>query len=92
MTYTDHTKVLKQLQSKPGKLAKWKKYSVPRARPQGALLKKCVRCGRTGGHISKYGLNLCRQCLGRLLQKSVLKSITDDYAMKQQKVNRFIRG
>lgn len=62
MTTTEHTKVLKQLQIKPGKLAKWKKYSVPKDRVGGALKKKCVRCGRTGGHISKYGLNLCRQC------------------------------
>ncbi len=62
MTTTDHTKVIKQLQSKPGKMAKHAKYSVPKQRKGGALNKKCKRCGRTGGHISKYGLNLCRQC------------------------------
>ena len=62
MTTTDHTKVLKQLQNKPGKMAKHAKYSVPKKRKGGALDKKCKRCGRTGGHISKYGLNLCRQC------------------------------
>lgn len=61
MTTTDHTKVLKQLQYKPGKKAKHTKYSVPKQR-KGALDRKCKRCGRTGGHISKYGLNLCRQC------------------------------
>ena len=69
MTTTDHTKTLKQLINKPGKLAKYKKYSVPRDRPQGALKKKCVRCGRTGGHISKYGLNLCRQCFREVATK-----------------------
>lgn len=62
MTTSDHTKVLKQLQNKPGKLAKYQKYSVPKNRSHSVLKKKCVRCGRTGGHISKYGLNLCRQC------------------------------
>jgi small subunit ribosomal protein S14 len=62
MTTTDHTKVIKQLKGKPGKMAKYSKYSVPKTRTGSALNKKCKRCGRTGGHISKYGLNLCRQC------------------------------
>jgi len=69
MTTTDHTKVLKQLQNKPGKLAKYKKYSVPKTRKGSVLDKKCKRCGRTGGHISKYGINLCRQCFRDLATK-----------------------
>jgi small subunit ribosomal protein S14 len=69
MTTTDHTKVLKQLVSKPGKLAKYSKYSVPRNRKNSVLQKKCVRCGRTGGHISKYGLHLCRQCFREVASK-----------------------
>lgn len=69
MTTTDHTKVLKQLQNKPGKLAKHSKYSVPKKRVGGALNKKCSRCGRTGGHISKYGLHLCRQCFRDIASK-----------------------
>ena len=69
MTTTDHTKTLKQLINKPGKLARYKKYSVPRSRPQGAQHKKCVRCGRNGAHISKYGLNLCRQCFRDIATK-----------------------
>lgn len=69
MTYTDHTKVLVQLQNKPGKLAKHAKYSVPKKRVGGALNKKCSRCGRTGGHISKYGLHLCRQCFREIANK-----------------------
>ena len=24
--------------------------------------RRCKNCGRTGGHISKYGIHLCRQC------------------------------
>lgn len=62
MTTTDHTKVIKQLQNKPGKMAKHTKYSVPKQRTGSIHGKKCKRCGRTGGHISKYGINLCRQC------------------------------
>ena len=69
MTTTDHTKVYKQLQNKPGKMAKHEKYSVPKKRVGGALNKKCIRCGRTGGHIGKYGLNLCRQCFRDIATK-----------------------
>lgn len=62
MTATDYKKVLKQLKNKPGKLAKWKKHSTPKDRKHGESTKKCRLCGRTGGHISKYGLHICRQC------------------------------
>jgi small subunit ribosomal protein S14 len=62
MTTTDYTKVMKQLQDKPGKKLKHAKYSVPKQRTGGAINRKCKRCGRNGGHISKYGINLCRQC------------------------------
>ena len=76
MTTTDHTKVLKQLQNKPGKLLKHAKYSVPKDRTGGALKKKCKRCGRTGGHISKYGLNLCRQCFRDIATKIGFKKFS----------------
>jgi ribosomal protein S14 len=62
MTTTDHTKVLKQLKNKPGKLIKHKKYNTPRDRKHGDMKHKCRRCGRTGGHISKYGIDMCRHC------------------------------
>jgi len=62
MTTSDHTKVLKQIGGKPGKLKKYQKHSTPKERKFGQSTKKCVRCGRTGGHIAKYGLHLCRQC------------------------------
>lgn len=61
MTTSDHTKVLTQIRKKPGKYAKWKKHNTPRARKFGKTTKKCLITGRTGGHISKYGLNICRQ-------------------------------
>ncbi len=62
MTTSDHTKVLKQIGDKPGKYAKYLKNSVPRERKFGETTKKCARCGRTGGHIQKYRLGICRQC------------------------------
>ena len=62
MTTSDHTKALGQLSKKPAKMQKYKKYNVPKPRKQGETTKKCKMCGRTGAHISKYGINLCRQC------------------------------
>ena len=70
MTTSDHAKVLKQIGEKPGKVSRYNKYNVPKVRKSGGVLnKKCVRCGRTGGHISKYGLNLCRQCFREVAKK-----------------------
>ena len=62
MATSDHTKVLAQIGGKPGKYKKYLKYNVPRERSFGETTKKCKLCGRTGGHISKYGLHICRQC------------------------------
>lgn len=62
MTTSDYKKVFKQLKSKPAKLKKYKKHNAPKKRTTGDMLKKCKNCGRTGGHISKYGIHLCRQC------------------------------
>ena len=62
MTTSDHRKVLKQIGKKPGKLKKFQKNNVPKARTCGIANKKCSRCGRTGAHIDKYGIDLCRQC------------------------------
>ena len=62
MTTSDHKKVIVQIKHKQGKYTKWKKYNVPRKRKFGESTKPCIRCGRTGGHISKYTINLCRQC------------------------------
>lgn len=62
MTTSDHAKVLSQIVHKPGKHKKYLKHNLPRKRSFGESTKKCAVCGRTGGHISKYGLNICRQC------------------------------
>ncbi|MDO8660618.1 MAG: 30S ribosomal protein S14 [Candidatus Woesearchaeota archaeon] len=38
------------------------KHNAPKERSTGFSKKRCVRCGRFGAHISKYGLELCRCC------------------------------
>lgn len=62
MSYSDYTKEFKQLKAKPIKLEKYKKHNSPKKRSCGVALKRCNRCGRIRGHISQYGLHLCRQC------------------------------
>ena len=68
MTTSSHTKVFKQLKNKPWKLAKFIKHNAPKKRTCGNIYLKCRRCGRTGAHIQKYGLNLCRQCFREIAQ------------------------
>ena len=69
MTQSNYKKVFKQLKSKPAKLKKYKKHNAPKKRTTGLSLKKCRICGRSRGHISKYGLNLCRQCFREIATK-----------------------
>jgi len=69
MTTSNHEKVLNQISKKPAKVLKFKKYNVPRNREFGKTTKKCRYCGRTSAHISKYGLNFCRQCFRKFAPK-----------------------
>ena len=69
MTYSDYRKAEKQLKTKPAKLQKFEKHNAPKKRTCGINLKRCRRCGRTGAHIQKYGLNLCRQCFREIASK-----------------------
>lgn len=69
MTTSDYKKVFKQLKSKPSKLDKYKKHNKPKKRNTGIALNKCKRCGRNGGHISKYNLHLCRHCFREIAKK-----------------------
>ncbi|RMF55293.1 30S ribosomal protein S14 [Candidatus Woesearchaeota archaeon] len=69
MTYSEHTKALKQIGKKPAKIKRFKKYNVPKDRKEGISTKRCRRCGRIRGHIQKYGLNLCRQCFREIASK-----------------------
>ena len=62
MTASEWKKILKQLESKHEKKAKFIKHNKPKDRKIGIASKKCERCGRFGAHISSYGLNLCRHC------------------------------
>ena len=69
MTASDYRKMLKQLKNKPLKLKKFLKHNAPKKRSCGRSLKKCSRCGRVRGHISKYDLDLCRQCFREIATK-----------------------
>ncbi|MBU2639554.1 MAG: 30S ribosomal protein S14 [Nanoarchaeota archaeon] len=69
MTTSDYRKVFKQLKTKPAKLSKYKKHNKPKDRATGIALNKCKRCGRQGGHISKYNLHLCRHCFREIAEK-----------------------
>ncbi len=62
MTVSNHRKALKQLKAKPVIAKKFLKFCAPKVRKTGIANKRCRLCHRTGGHINKYGLNLCRQC------------------------------
>ena len=62
MTYSDYKKVFKQLKNKPVKMQKYLRHNAPKPRKCGRAIKKCIRCGRPGSHISKYGLEVCRTC------------------------------
>jgi len=62
MTASDWRKILKQLENKPHIKKRFLKFCKPKDRKFGIASKKCQRCGRFGGHISQYGLHLCRQC------------------------------
>ncbi len=66
MTTSDYQKVFKQLKVKPAKLEKYIKHNAPKKRTTGYNIKHCKRCGRTGAHINKYGLGLCRQCFSEI--------------------------
>ena len=62
MTTSDYKKVFKQLRAKPIKLQKYVKFNKPKERSCGINKRHCKRCNRTGGHIRKYGIGVCRCC------------------------------
>ncbi len=69
MTASDYKKAFTQLLSKPAILKKYIKHNAPKKRTCGKAKYKCVRCGRYGAHIQKYGLHLCRQCFREIALK-----------------------
>lgn len=62
MTAKDWRKKIKQLKSKPAKLARYVKFNQPKKRKFGTGTRVCRICCRKGAHIRKYGIHLCRQC------------------------------
>ena len=62
MTASDWRKMLKQIEKKPAKLGRFKKYNIPKPRKNGRATKSCEICGRIGAHVGNYGINMCRQC------------------------------
>ncbi len=62
MTTSDWRKMFTQLNQKPVKKQKYIKFNQPKVRSCGQGTRKCKNCGRTGAHVNKYGLHLCRQC------------------------------
>ena len=77
MTASDPKKVLKQIKGKVAKYVKFQKHNLPKKRKYGINTKKCRRCGRSGGHIGKYGLNLCRQCFRETALKLGFKKYSE---------------
>jgi small subunit ribosomal protein S14 len=71
MTTSDPKKMLKQLNKKPQKLKRFRKYNMPKERSCGRQTAKCSRCGRSGvgGFVSQYNLNYCRCCFREIATK-----------------------
>jgi small subunit ribosomal protein S14 len=69
MTVSDYKKEFKQLNAKPVKLARFMKHNKPKERSNGLTTRKCARCLKTGSHIRKYGLSLCRYCFREIATK-----------------------
>ena len=69
MTASDWKKILKQLKVKPVKMEKFIKHCKPKDRKMGIAARKCQRCGRFGGLIGSYGLNLCRHCFREIAEE-----------------------
>lgn len=69
MTASDWNKILKQLKNKPEVRAKFLKHCKPKLRTIGITSRKCEICGRFGGHIKSYGINLCRHCFREVAEE-----------------------
>jgi small subunit ribosomal protein S14 len=69
MTVSDYRKEFKQLNAKPIKLQRYMKHNKPKDRKYGIAVRKCSRCLKTGSHIRKYGLSLCRYCFRDIATK-----------------------
>lgn len=57
------------------KLARFMKYNIPKKRKFGQALTRCMRCGGTRRHISKYGLNICGRCFREVAKELGFKKL-----------------
>jgi len=69
MSYSNYKKMSEQLKVKPFVLQKFEKHNAPKERSCGLATKRCVRCGRIRGHLSQYGIDMCRQCFREVAVK-----------------------
>jgi len=69
MTVSNYRHILNIIKNKAGKIKKYNKYNVPKARSCGAATNRCQLCFRVGGHVGKYGVGLCRHCFRDYAQK-----------------------
>jgi small subunit ribosomal protein S14 len=71
MTTSNPNKMLQQLNKKPQKLKRFKKYNLSKERSCGRGKAKCSRCGRSGvgGSVGAYNLNYCRCCFREMATK-----------------------
>ncbi len=69
MTVSSYKKMLKQLEGKPDIKKRYLKNNKPKDRAFGKGIKQCENCWSTRGHISKYGINLCRQCFRQFAER-----------------------
>lgn len=76
MSYSCYDKAFSQLKVKPAKLNKYIRHNAPKVRKTGVALRKCRRCGRIGGHISSYGLHVCRHCFREIAVKIGFKKFS----------------
>jgi len=51
------------------------RHNSPKKRAFGQSLTRCSRCGGTRGHISKYGLNICRRCFREIAREIGFKKL-----------------
>jgi ribosomal protein S14 len=69
MTVSNFRHILNVIKNKSGKIKKYQKHNVPKERSCGAATNRCQFCLRVGGHVGKYGINLCRHCFRDYAQK-----------------------
>jgi len=76
MTVSNYKHILNTIKNKPGKIKKYNKYNVPKERNCGSTKNRCQICLRVGGHIGKYGINLCRHCFRDYARKLGFKKFS----------------